>query len=125
MSNRKKPIGRPDATVAVIGYEPSRCAVLETTAVAFPNDVDVEKFPLTDQGRENFLGLLRQELVDQAGDKSVNYLLMFPEQAAGLIAQMEILLEVQGRYDDQFRAAVDEAKTLLRRNYAKWTVQPT
>jgi hypothetical protein len=120
MSNKRKGIGRPDATTAILGYEPEDCQTLATTAIAFPRDVNVERFPLTDKGRENLLGLLRQELVDHHGNESVYLMLVFPEQAAGLIAQMEMLVEVCGRYDDQFRTAVDEAKAQLRRNYARW-----
>jgi hypothetical protein len=121
VSNDKKAIGRPDATTAIIGYEPDDCQILVTTAVAFRRDINVGNFALTDEGRENVLGLLRQELVDPHGHESIYLMLVFPEQAAGLIAQMEVLLEVQGGYNDQFRASVNEAKTKLLRNYARWT----
>jgi hypothetical protein len=119
--SKKKNIARPHATTAILGYEPEDCASLANTAIAFPGDTHVENLPLTDQGRENFLGILRQEIADQDGNVSEQFLLMFPEQAVGLIAQMEILLDVHGTFKDQYRTSVDEAKGQLLRNYAKWT----
>lgn len=108
----------PRARSELIGYHRRDLLYMLTSGIAFPSDTPTETnaLGLTEMGAEDFVGLLRLEMVNRRGKDVQQTIVVLESHAVGVISQLSVLLEVAGR---DVNEVIELSKQELRQTRAR------